>query len=166
MEWLSSLFGSKTKSHNQELNTFTFRQGKIVPIDDAFQAWTSGDPDEMLKAAITKTNPIDRHFLLQSIITETYKLRKEEKYRNICIDYAEKHLQEFTSIATALKEDMGGTLPRVTTFQHFATILTENGEYEKAIEVCQKAISFGLHDGTQSGYEGRIARIKKKIGKS
>src|SRR3972149_1368695 len=143
MEWFSSLFGSMTKSDNQELNAFSFRQGKSVPIDDVFRAWTSGNLDEMLKVANIKTNPIDRHFLLQSIITETYKLRKEEKYRKICIVYAGKHLQEFSSIATALKEDMGGTLPRVTTFQNYATILSENGEFEKAIDVCQKAISFG-----------------------
>ena len=163
MEWFSSLFGSKSKSNKQESNTFNIRQGKSVPIDDAFRAWTSGNLDEMLKAVSIKTNPIDRHFLLQSIITEAYKYKNEEKYRNICIEYAEKHLQEFPSLITDLKEDMGGTLPRITTFQYYATILTEDGEYEKAIDVCQKAISFGLHDGTQSGYEGRITRIKKKI---
>jgi len=163
MEWFSSLFGRKSNSHKQEPNTFTVRQGKTVPIDDAFRAWTSGNLNEMLKAINIKTNQIDRHFLLQSIVTETYKLRKEEKYKTICIKYSEIHLQEFPSLAPALREDMGGILPRVTTFQHYATILTENGEYEKAIDVCQKAISFGLHDGSQTGYEGRIARIKKKI---
>ena len=163
MEWFSSFFGSRAKSHKQKPNIFTTRQGEFVPIDDVFRAWTSGNLDEMLKVINTKTNPIDRHFLLQSIITEAYKLRKEEKYRKICIEYAEKHLQEFSSLVPALKEDMGGTLPRITTFQYYSTILTENGEYEKAIDVCKKAISYGLHDGSQSGYEGRIARIKKKI---
>jgi len=164
MKWFSSLIGSNSKSHKQESNTFTVHQGKPVLIDEAFRAWTSGNLDEMLKAANTKTNPIDRHHLLQSIITEAYKLRKEEKYRKICIKFAEKHLREFPSLVPALKEDLGGTLPRVTTFQYYATVLTENGEYEKAIDVCQKAMSFGLNDGSQSGYEGRIVRIKKKIG--
>ena len=66
------------------------------------------------------------------------------------------------SLALALKEDMGGTLPRVTTFQHYATVLTEDGEYEKAISICEKALEYGLHDNTKSGFEGRIERIKKK----
>ena len=137
-----------------------------MPGDDAFRAWTSGDLNQMLKAVSTKTNPIDRHFLLQSIVDATYKLRKEEKYRKICIEYAEKHLQEFPSIAPVLKKDMGGTLPRVTTFQKYATVLTEDGEYEKAISVCEKALEYGLHDNTKSGFEGRIERIKKKANRN
>jgi tetratricopeptide (TPR) repeat protein len=165
MGWVSSLFGSKTKSQKEDPTTFTLRQGRSVPVDDAFRAWTSGDLNLMLKAVATKTNPIDRHFLLQSIVSETYKLRKEEKYRELCIEYAEKHLQEFPSLAPALKEDMGGTLPRISTFQHYAMVLTESGEYEKAISICEQAIKYDLHDNTNSGFEGRIARIRKKAGK-
>jgi len=165
MSWFTSLFGSKTKSHKQETTTFTLRQGKSVPVDDAFRAWTSGDLNQMLKAVSTKTNPIDRHFLLQSIVEVTYKSRKEVKYRQICIEYAEKHLQEFPTLAPALKEDMGGTLPRIITFQHYATVLTENGEYERAISICEKAIEYGLHDNTKSGFDGRIARIRKNAEK-
>ena len=142
------------------------RLRKSVPVDDAFRAWTSGDLAQMLKAASTKTNPIDRHFLLQSIVDATYKLRKEEKYRKLCIEYAEKHLKELPDIAPALKEDMDGTLPRITTFQHYSTVLTEDREYEKAISICKKAIEYGLHDNTISGFEGRITRIKKKAEKS
>jgi hypothetical protein len=75
MSWFSSLFGSKSKE--QEPTTFTLRQGKSVPVDDAFRAWTSGDLPKMIKAVSIKTNLIDRHFLLQSIVDATYKLRKE-----------------------------------------------------------------------------------------
>lgn len=163
MSWLSSLFGGKEKSKNNESSSaFTIRQGKSVPVDDAFRAWTSGDLELMLKAASTKTNPIDRHFLLQSIVSEAYKRRKEERYRQLCIEYAERHLQEFSSLAGPLKEDMGGELPRVTTFQHYATVLTEAGEFEKAIALCKQAIGYDLHDNTTSGFEGRIERIRKK----
>jgi hypothetical protein len=165
MSWFSSLFGSKSKSKEQEPTTFTLRQGKSVPVDDAFRAWTSGDLTQMLKAVSTKTNPIDRHFLLQSIVDVTYKLRKEDQYRKLCVEYAELHLKEFPDIAPALKEDMDGTLPRITTFQNYATVLTEDEKYNKAISICEKAIEYGLHDNTKSGFEGRIARIKKKAEK-
>ncbi|MEL4236995.1 hypothetical protein [Shewanella xiamenensis] len=157
MSLFSLLFGKK-----QKVESYTTRLGKAVRTAAAFNAWTSGDLDKMLKAVKTKTNPIDRHFLLQSIVNITYKQRKTERYRNLCIEYAKLHLQEFPALVPALKEDMDGTLPRITTFQNYSTLLTEDGEFEKAISVCMQAIEYGLHDNTKSGYEGRIARIKKK----
>ncbi len=68
------------------------RQGKFIQVDDVFKAWTSGNLNKMLKAVSIKTNLIDRHFLLQLIVKETYKLRKKEKYRKLCIKHSEKHL--------------------------------------------------------------------------
>ena len=161
MKWLTSLFSKKNQI--KETDTYVSRQGKYIPADETFNAWTSGDLDKMLKASEIDTNPIDRHFLLQSIVTQTYKLRKEKKYRDLCIKYAEKHLKEFDKIAPALKEDMGGFLPRIMTFQYYSTLLTEIGNYEKAIDICKLAISYGLEDGTKSGFQGRIERIKKKM---
>ncbi len=165
MNWFASLFRKEDPPQKKEPTAYTLRQGKCIPVDDAFRAWTSGDLDDMLKVASTKTNPIDRHYLLQSIVDAAYKLRKDKQRRQLCIEYAEKHLQEFPSIVQALKNSTGGLLPRVTTFQKYATVLTENGEYTKAIKVCTQAIEYGLHDNTKSGYEGRIARIEKKAEK-
>ncbi|MCU8015005.1 MULTISPECIES: hypothetical protein [unclassified Shewanella] len=82
----------------QKVESYTTRQGKAVRTDAAFDAWTSGDLDKILKAVKTKTNPIDRHFLLQSIVNITYKQRKTERYRNLCIEYAKLHLQEFPAL--------------------------------------------------------------------
>lgn len=164
--WLTSLFVTKKQPKKRESTAYVSRQGEFVPVDEAFKAWSSGDLNEMIRAASTKTNPIDRHFLLQSIVGATYKLRKEEEYRKLCIEYAKKHLQEFPTIAPALKEDMDGTLPRVTTFQYYATVLTEDGNFNKAIAVCEEALKYDLHDNTQSGFEGRIERIRKKAEKA
>lgn len=162
LNWFISLFKTKTKQNKPEPTSFTIRQGKSVPINDAFEAWTSADLNLMLKAVSTKTNQIDRHFLLQNIVETTYKLRKEDKYRQLCIKYAEKHLEEFSVIAPILKDDMDGILPRISTFQNYATVLTEDGNYDKAISICEIALEYNLHDNTQSGFEGRILRIKKK----
>jgi hypothetical protein len=139
------------------------RQGREVAPDAVFDAWTSGDLGTMLGVAEHKTNLIDRHFLLLNIVGLTYKGRADSEMRSLCRKFSEMHLAEFDRIAPALKEDMGGVLPRVPTFQHFATVLAEDGENERAIEVCRRAISYGLSDGTQSGYDGRIARIQKRI---
>ena len=160
MKWLKSLF--KKEESEENIESFVIRQSKHIPTDKVFDAWSSGELKRMIDAAKIKTNLVDRHFLLQAIVAETYKLRKDSKYRNLCVSFAEMHLDEFDKIAPALKADMGGVLPRVTTFQYYATVLTEQGESEKAISVCQIAISYGLKNGTKSGFQGRIERIKKQ----
>lgn len=139
------------------------RMGKSVEADDVFEAWTSGDLSVMVGVLECKTNPIDRHFLLMGIVDQTYKNRHDTEQATLLQKAAELHLAEFPAIKPALEQDMDGVLPRVTTFQKYATYLTEQGDYAKAIDVCNQAISYGLHDGTKSGYEGRIARIAKNM---
>ena len=141
---------------------YTIRDGRSTPTDAAFNAWTSGDLDAMLAAANSTTNKVDRHHLLQGIVEGTYKRRTELEMRALCTQYAEVHLMEFPAIAPVLKRQCQGVLPRVTTFQHYATVLAEDGSYDQAVEVCKTAIQYGLYDGTASGFEGRIARILKK----
>lgn len=147
----------------QSPETYVERMGQFVKADEAFKAWNSLDLDKMVKAVAVRTNPIDRHFLLQTIVQETYKQRDKPAMRTICKEIGELHVSEFGNIAPALKEDMGGFLPRVSTFQHLATVLSEDQEYDHAIEICKTALQYGLHDGTKGGFEGRILSIKKKV---
>ena len=159
----SIAFSDPKDYRSQDSSTFKSRDGKAMPVDEAFVAWTTGTLDQMIEATNSKTHPIDRHFLLQRIVRESYKLRKDRKHQEICLKFANKHLDEFDELASALKKDMDGVLPRITVFQHHATVLTENGDFNQAIEICNKAIEYQLHDGTQSGFEGRIERILKKM---
>lgn len=154
----SAFFAEEAKSSSMTV----MRQGKTVPADEVFEAWTSGDLKRMLAAVKTPTNPIDRHFLLMAIVDQTYKQRKDAKSRSLCIRFAEQHISEFARIAPALKKEHAGTLPRVSTFQKYATLLTEDGDFDRAIEVCKTAIAYDLVDGTKSGFESRIDRIRKK----
>ncbi|MGP4846186.1 hypothetical protein ACTXGQ_18810 [Marinobacter sp. 1Y8] len=142
---------------------YTVRDGQLTPTDSAFDAWTSRDLEKMVSELETKTTLVDRHFLLMTIVDEAYKLRKNDtEMRALCQKVSEMHLAEFSKIRPALEKSLGGVLPRVPTFQKYATLLTEQDEFDRAVEVCEIALSFGLHDGTKSGFEGRIARIKKK----
>ncbi|MEW5875982.1 MAG: hypothetical protein AB1752_12475 [Candidatus Zixiibacteriota bacterium] len=129
---------------------------------EIFSATYSGDLDRMLRAADRKASRLERHFLLLNIVMLTYKRRDDPRMRMLCRMFSEVHLREFDELAPALKADFG-FLPRVPTFQFYAAILTEDGQFQKAIDVCRRAIAFGLHDGTQSGFEGRIARIQKRM---
>lgn len=173
--WKSVRKGRSTHSPRQRSNSsfrprpaspasgskHVIRQGKSVRADKVFEAWTSDDLERMKNARSQKTNPIDRHFLLMGIVEKSYKKRSDPEMAKLCSETAEEHIREFPEIAPALRQDMDGTLPNVTTFQTYAKLLQESGEYSRAIEVCEEAMRYGLHDGTKSGFEGRIDRIKK-----
>jgi hypothetical protein len=131
-------------------------------VDEVCEAWQSGDLKRMLHAMSLKTNPIDRHFLLLSIVEQTYAKRSDPQMREICRSVGETHIQEFGEIVPALKTDFHGIIPRVPTFQHLATVYTEDGNYDQAIEVCKTAIRHGLDDNTKSGFEERITRIERQ----
>jgi len=135
---------------------------EIKSTEQAREAWLSGDLRRMINALDSKAKLVDRHFLLMSVVKETYRLRADPGMAQKCLEVAQMHVDEFPRIKTALKREFDGDLPRVPTFQQYATLLMERGQFDRAIEVCESAIAFGLDDGTKSGYEGRIERIKKK----
>ena len=139
------------------------RGGHAIPIDEVFQAWTSCDLRRMLNALDCQTHPIDRHFLLMGIVDQTYKLRADSQMAATCRRVAQMHLDEFPAIAPILAQDMGGKLPCVPTFHQYSTLLAEAGEIDRAIQVCEAAIGFGLQDGTKAGYAGRIQRLQKSL---
>ena len=139
------------------------RGGVSQRADQAFDAWTSGDLQTMIAALDKSTNPVDRHFLLLGICRETYRERKNPEKRALFLKIATLHVQEFASLVGPLRADFGGELPRVPTFQFLATVLTEDGRFEEAVRVCELALEHDLHDGTQSGFEGRISRIKRRL---
>lgn len=159
---------SSPATNNKLKNTYVCRMGRHVKADEAYFASTSGDIQRMVRALDLSTNPVDRHFLLQTLVTETYKHRRTDPVMaELCAKVAEIHLAEFPKLAQGLKKDMpNGSLPWVLTFQHFATLLTEKQDFKRAIEVCEMALRYGLDDGTKSGYRGRIQRIKKKSAQS
>ena len=148
-----------SRAHGRKI---VVRRGKATEADSVFEAWTSGELHQMLAQLDQKTTLVDRHFLLMSIVGQTYKDRANPDSRDVCRKVAELHLQEFPRIEPALKKSVGGFLPRVPTVQQYATVLTDDGEYDRAIEVCEKALEFGLSDGTGGDYEGRIERIRRK----
>ncbi|MBK9097545.1 MAG: hypothetical protein IPM14_05325 [bacterium] len=150
------------------MTSYILRDGKSIPADEVFNAWSSNDLNKMLSVLDKNTHPVDRHFLLQGIINETYKQRNEKEKLNICRNVCELFLEEWPKLADALVKDFGGqlSLPRISVFQNYATLLAEAGEYDKAIAVCEIAIKYRLNDGTKSGYNGRIERLLKQKSKS
>ena len=132
------------------------------PNNRVFLAWVSRDLSSMLHAMALPSNLVDRHFLLQSIVTETYRLRRDPEMRLLCIETGLTHLSEFSSIRPALRAKMGGIMPRVSSFALLSTALIEIDRVKEAISVCEAAIRFDLDDGTKSGYSGRLQRLIRK----
>lgn len=120
----------------------------------------------MYKVLNHPTNLIGRHFLLLNICEQLYKKRADPKMAAEYARIAEMHLAKFPRIVHALHAEFPRGLPRVPTFQTYATHLTNAGDYPRAIWVCELALFYGLYDGTDSGFKGRIERIKKKAGSS
>jgi len=156
-----NLSGNK-KSVPTKSEKYVERNGRLKKADAVFEAWTSGDLSKMLSQLSVKTNLVDRHFLLMNIVKETYRNRQSPNLRRTMLQVAQMHIDEFQKIKPALIQSTG-CLPRVPTFQQYATVLSEDGNYHKAIEVCQLALKYGLHDGTKGGFEARIAKIRKKM---
>ena len=159
----------KQKQHDeksiQPKETYILKNGKLVLADERRKAYLYGNLESMLVQVYKEGDPVDTHFLYLSIVQITYKQRKDKKMREIFKKIASEHVSKFDTLVTPLRNSdvtMKGKLPGVPTFQYIATVYTEDEEYEKAIKVCEKAIKFGIEDGTKTGFQGRIERIRKK----
>jgi hypothetical protein len=146
--------------------SYVTRQGKLIPADEAFHAWNSGDLKRMIAALDAPTNPVDRHFLLMRVCQQAYRLRDSDPaMRTLARRVGLQHVQEFEDLRRPLVRDLG-VLPQVPTFQNLCTLLAEDGEYQMAIDVCKKAIGFRLSDGTKGGFRARIARLQRQAAKA
>lgn len=146
---------------NSGLERYPTRQGHLISTDAAFDAWTSANMQAMLRALQTPTNPVDRHFLFLGIVQQAYRKRNDPEMKSLFLKHARQHVDEFSGLADSLKREFDGKLPRVPTFQYLASVLMEDGQYDEAIDICRSALSFGLDDGTKSGFAGRIERIQR-----
>lgn len=125
--------------------------------------------EELLNQLYKPGRERDTHFLYQRIAEITYKKRNDPQMRTLFKKTAIEHISKFESFIPSLRElfntPNGPVPPSTPTFMWLATVFTEDGEYEKAIGVCDKAIELGLHDGTKGDYQGRIEKIIKKAAK-
>lgn len=128
----------------------------VPPVPDVVKPQAAALADE--------SDPLARHRLFQQITEASYKAREDMDSRTAFKHYAEQHISEFDAIKKPLKKQNNGKLPQVSTFRNLANVLVEDGEYDKAIQVCQQALEYGLKDGTKTGYQGRIERIQAKKG--
>lgn len=54
-------------------------------------------------------------------------------------------------------------IPRIPSFDRLAIIYEKQGNYQAAIQVCQRAIELGTPSSTKGGFTGRLAKLEKKL---
>lgn len=133
-----------------------------VPVSKPIPAATATAYAAQVALLENTMDPVARHRLYQQIVDICYRERADAEAQSALLKYAQQHIDEFSKIEGPLKKQNGGKLPQVNTFKHYAALLTEQGKYDEAIKVCEKAIALGLKDGTKTGYQGRLERIKAK----
>ena len=122
----------------------------------------SGRPEAM-QAALSRTDdPWQRHLLYTALVETAYKQRKQTADRVAVLTYAGRSIDEFERIEPVLRAKSGDEAVQAPVFKMMAITLDENQAYDEAVEVCQKALHWGLDDGTKTGFKGRMARIRRK----
>lgn len=117
---------------------------------------------------------LDEHYFLQNIALLFYRSRDESpKSLKLAIAYWQKNIdlirennEEFLDYFEEMHFVNYRGFPEVYCFKRLAIIHEKQGNIEKAIAICEQALSLGVQlDGTQSGYKGRLAKLKKKLNK-
>jgi hypothetical protein len=136
--------------------------GKMTMQERVEQALAAEDVDAMAKLLETVDDPVLRHALFGQIVAVHYRQRSEQAHRHAFYRYAGQHIEEVPAALDALEKTEDGRPDRVESFKMMAIAMGEEERFEEAIKVCETAISLGLEDGTKTGFEGRITRLKKK----
>ncbi|MGI6491493.1 MAG: hypothetical protein ACOX0T_03600 [Pelotomaculum sp.] len=144
----------------------------------------------LIEAIKRKTNNIDLHFTYNQLIDLCYtRIDESPEWLERCIEYCLEDIKIFPDFKKEYLQEERARRSRladspfiddkerktlfeetennafdlqIPSFHRLAIIYENQGKYEEAIDICELAISYGLKDGTQSGYEGRIARLTKK----
>ncbi|MBR9728168.1 hypothetical protein G3R48_09260 [Shewanella intestini] len=94
---------------------------------------------------------------LGNVISHCYKLRKQPQY----LEYGAALTQRFINGYQLLNKIGDNVAAKSLPHMHLATLLTDSGQFQQAVSVCQHALEHQLTDGTVTGFEGRIKRIEK-----
>ncbi|NLN27756.1 MAG: hypothetical protein GX161_06005 [Firmicutes bacterium] len=119
--------------------------------------------EDKLAALRTETDALDRHFLYEAIVRETFRLRHDDhKMRQLCERIGMEHLREFPRIAARLRREIGyGHMPPVFTFQAMGALMTEWGAYQKAVDIYEMALRYGIDDDTEGGFRRKITALHR-----
>lgn len=107
-------------------------------------------------------NAVARHFALQALIGEFYRDRDSNpNARLAAINCCKAQIALAAQVATSMRRNFPGQLPRHVGFEQLAVILEKDKEYAAAIATCEEA----LRGGWNGDWEKRIERCRKRMAK-
>jgi hypothetical protein len=131
--------------------------------DRVAAALTSGELAAMEAVLQETSDPLLQDALLARIVAKHYRLRTEPEHRSAFYRFANQHIGAASNFLEA-HEEAGKRRPdQIEAFKMIAIAMDEDARYEEAVEICKKALTLGLQDGTKTGFDGRIARLEKKL---
>lgn len=139
----------------------------IVPqepslADRISDAVADGDLQEMVRLLGKTDTPMDRHHLLSALVGKAYAERIQPDMRKQLYEYGQIYTDEFDEIHPHLKDTGENGDVNAPVFKCMAIAMEEDMKFEEALALCQRALDYNLVDGTKTGYEGRIKRIRRK----
>ena len=181
------------KNQNEEFKSPGQTEAQKLLTQSMYEKNLKKKEEILLKCLkLSQNNPIDLHYTYNHLIDLYYKQRETRSDAlKLCIYYCLKDIELFPKFKKASIEqdfvikrklqrlfahdksefkryekeikEYKWNPPQIPSFKRLAIIYEKMGKYEEAISVCEKAIRYGLTDGTKIGFEGRIEKIKKKM---
>lgn len=109
-------------------------------------------------------NALDVHYFCEQAASCYYKQRK---FRPDAVDltmyFCLRDIELFPEYAKLMQSQYDYVPPKIMTFQQLAILYEKQGQYQKAIEICDLAMSYGLEDTTQGGYPARVEKLQRKL---
>lgn len=126
-------------------------------------AISSGDPAMMEEVLVDTTDAVLRHRLLTQIVAIHYRLRDRPAHRPAFYRFGQQQIEEASSILDAIQKSGQPRPGHIDAFKMVAIAMDEDSRYQEAIAICKAARVLDLEDGTKTGFEGRIARLERKL---
>ena len=160
----------KTKSFLKTLPKDTKHKVKNTKNDNKAVNSISDIPDEIkdreyqfLNAVSCSKDIIQLHFACNNVIEFSYKNREFDYYLQMCVEYCLKDINMFPEFykehINKFPTDSGNLDIRLPSFSRLAIIYEKQKEFEKAIEVCELALSYNL----LGDFESRLEKLKCKL---
>lgn len=169
------------------MTRFVSRFGQQVEPDAVFDATASGSLDAMRSALPVRTNAVDRHYLLHSLVRALYQLRTEPGGYDELVRIGRLHMQEMPVLFAGLLENERREqaalcalmsrrsppvavppvpepeLPVVETFLLLVRAMCEVADYDSARDVWRSARTLGYltDEGLAAEIEGVERRRRK-----
>jgi tetratricopeptide (TPR) repeat protein len=151
-----------------------FRKNRIISVRELWQRANrlqskgkTEEAKELLMAAAQAESPIDRHYAyirLIQLYRELAAQNPEEKEALAAI--CRQDIELFPEFYEVWVTHYGHTVsvPYFPSFTVLAGIYEEQGRTDKAIEICELAVGYGLTETREEDYPERLDRLLGKSG--